>query len=75
MADTTTYPVRKTTLMALNGLIMVHRQALHELAKAALEDGEAPEGYTLDVDRQIWRKPDITPMERVSAPTPEASTS
>lgn len=69
-----TFPVRKTTLMALNSLLMVQQRAFQELAQAALDDGEAPEGYTLDLDRKIWRRPDIAPKGEAPSNEPKTST-
>ena len=58
-----TVALRKTTRMAIQAALDAHARALNEIARAALEDGEAPEGYILNLDQGVWRKPDIAPKE------------
>jgi hypothetical protein len=50
-------PFRKTTNLAVDAVMANMHRALTDVAKAAIEDGEVPEGYVFDIDRRIWRKP------------------
>lgn len=67
-------PVRKTTNMALNAVVLQMSKAFQDVATAAKEDGEAPAEYVLDVDRRVWRKPDIAPVSAPSTSEPETTT-
>lgn len=56
-----TIPFRKTTRMAITAAVQDFQRNLSEIAKAAIDDAEAPEGYILDVDRGVWRNPNPEP--------------
>lgn len=63
MTDERTLPIRNSTKVAIQAIILQAQRNLQDLAQGCITDGEVPaEGWKLNTDRMIWEKVEEHPV-------------